>query len=64
MIYFGGPTRGYNNTPDTSPGTVLMTFTDPKLKAKNLPAAGRTVSYCDIRCIHYKIFILLDVSYY
>lgn len=39
MIYFGGPTRGYNNTPDTSPGNVLMTFTDPKLKAKNMPAA-------------------------
>ena len=39
MIYFGGPTRGYNNTPDSSPGTVLMTFADPKVKAKNMPAA-------------------------
>ena len=39
MIYFGGPTRGDNNTPDTSPGTVLMTFADPEVKAKNMPAA-------------------------
>ena len=39
MIYFGGPTRGYNMTPNTSPGTVLMTFTDPKIKAKNMPCA-------------------------
>jgi len=26
MIYYGGPTRGWKNTPNTYPGTALMTF--------------------------------------
>ncbi|MGA8905473.1 MAG: BPL-N domain-containing protein [Candidatus Bathyarchaeia archaeon] len=36
MIYYGGPSRGWRQTPHDVPGTVLMTFTGIR---GNLPAA-------------------------
>lgn len=36
MIYYGGPTRGWKQTPNETPGTVLMTFASIP---GNLPAA-------------------------
>jgi hypothetical protein len=36
MIYYGGPTRGWKQTPNETPGTVLMTFANIP---GNLPAA-------------------------
>jgi hypothetical protein len=39
MIYYGGPTRDWYQTSDTSPGAVLLTSTEPNLKEKNMAAA-------------------------